>query len=414
MVKINKVLINLSMFLMFLIMTLRIFVIDYFGTSSIIVLQFCSCILLFISLIRNGSIKKNNLKFSLLFICILLPCFYNNVYLNEKIKLTGILCYIFTIIYSIFLCMKNGKEENILFFMKLLYIFSIVTSIVTWMSFLNPNLYINIVNNFFPNDSAKSVVALLNSRHVYSGLTDHYSRNAIFVSIGLLSIIYISNFYKYHTKKYIILSIFLMITLMLIGKRAHLLFLVISLIISYFVMKKISIKSISKFLLIILFSIFALGIIFKIMPETMNSFNRFFDSGVSQDISSGRFELYRDAINMYCSNNSKPIGWGGFAKNKNYQFAGVHNDYLQIFVETGIIGFIMIIGSNIFLLIYSMKRLTNSDQNLNLNYIIVTFNLFFMIYSLTGVPHYDVEVYMMYFILNSFLMWFNLKKERNI
>ena len=237
------------------------------------------------------------------------------------------------------------------------------------------------------------------------GLTDHYSRNAFYILIGILILIkkYINNKEK---KSLLLIIIFLFGSLFLIGKRAHLIFLLISLILGYFIYNKVSIKNILKFMGIsFIFGIIAIGCI-NVIPGTQNIVNRLLNVG-DVDFTSGRADLYSKAWQLYLANDSEPLGWGQFAKSTGYSFVGVHNDYIQLYCETGIIGFILIVGSNLLMLKNSinMCRLKKGG----LTFIILVYNIFFLVYSLTGIPHYDIEVYMIYFLLNCVL--FNLKEE---
>ena len=131
-----------------------------------------------------------------------------------------------------------------------------------------------------------------------------------------------------------------------------------------------------------------------------NVYDRFFVSN-KEDVSNGRFAMYEDIANQYKENKCFPIGWSQYARSTNYYHPGVHNDYLQLFYETGIIGFILVIGSNIILLFRSIK-FTKKEKN-GLGFCVLLYNFFYLTYSATGIPHYDYETYLIFFIFNSFI-----------
>ena len=137
-----------------------------------------------------------------------------------------------------------------------------------------------------------------------------------------------------------------------------------------------------------------------IIPGVNTFFYRMVNSN-HNDITNGRIELYNKAFDMYRDNDYVPIGWGQFSKSTNYSYAGVHNDYIQLFIETGLAGFLLIICSNIYILFKSIK-LTSLHKN-SLYFIILAYNIFYLLYSLTGIPHYDFEVYTIYLLLSSIL-----------
>ena len=149
---------------------------------------------------------------------------------------------------------------------------------------------------------------------------------------------------------------------------------------------------------------------YKFLPGIDYTFNKFFNNNAT-DYSTGRFDMYKEAYRLYVDNSYFPIGWGQYAKSTNYHHPALHNDYLQLFFETGMLGLFLIIMPNIIFLIKSIKFVNKKHNEISV--IILIFNLFFMTYSLTGLPHYDVEVYMIYFIFNSFLIKLCMEGDSN-
>lgn len=393
---IDNFFINFSLLLITFIMIARTYIFR-FTNSNTLSLAFLLLAILFLFLVIIKNKKMNRQKFLFLILCIfiLLPFFYKNAYFQDK-KYIGALYYIFAIFYSILFSFSSATKKNFEFLLKLLILFSFITSFVTWISFINPNFYIAKFIPLLPVEYRNSVIKMFLYHNAYAGLTDNYSRNAFFVVLGVFGEMY---FFRKEQKRNIVYILFFLLTLFLIGKRGHLLFLILSFIILYFVYNNVGIKSILKFSIIIVLSALFLLLSINNIPGISNVIDRTENS--NGDISTGRFELYEKAIYFYKNNGDKPIGWNQFSKKTNYTFVGVHNDYLQIFVETGIFGFFLIVGSNIYILkkaILYLKRTKNK-----LSCVVLIYNLFFLLYSLTGTPHYGFENYMIYFIFNAFL-----------
>ena len=187
-------------------------------------------------------------------------------------------------------------------------------------------------------------------------------------------------------------------------------FLIFSFIITYFIFNKVNIKTVLKFICIFLAIGLFTSIAIKINDEAGYVFERLMNNNV-MDVSNGRYEMYNEIWEQYKENGYMPLGWAEYASSTNYVHPGVHNDYIQLFCETGIIGFLLIIGLNIKILLNSIKYAHKSKTGIS--FIILLYNVFFLSYSLTGLPHYDIETYMYYFLINYILFHeFFAKDER--
>lgn len=122
--------------------------------------------------------------------------------------------------------------------------------------------------------------------------------------------------------------------------------------------KKDTLKKFKLFGFISVLAILVISLLIQqgYLTRFVNTFKKILSissSGIHQDISSGRFKLWGRAIELFKSSPIYGIGWGRYA---NYVFGSyreigidskindmyVHNDYLNILCETGIIGFILI------------------------------------------------------------------------
>lgn len=83
------------------------------------------------------------------------------------------------------------------------------------------------------------------------------------------------------------------------------------------------------------------------------------------DVTSGRMKLWSRAINLFKEHPVFGIGWGKFrlylTDTYNYlnegQLSNVHNNYLQLLCETGIVGLILYTGPLFYMLYRTVKRI---------------------------------------------------------
>ncbi|MBR3232741.1 O-antigen ligase family protein [Candidatus Saccharibacteria bacterium] len=389
-------LICVSLWLYFGSTTLQPIIAHIAGGEIVLAIRLLAIILAVIHAIKNPRNGKKT-QFVRLIILIFLPFLYNNMELQNA-RWLPYLGYVFAIVYSIILYKSEVSKRELHQILMIYIAFSVITSLVSWLEYISFDSYSAIAKTLFPEEnSQKMIYAFIVRKNLY-GLTSHYSRNAFFVLMGIISTLYNSEITK---KKKILILLLLTITLFAIGKRGHLLFLLLALTISYLIINKVKAKTIIRIGIAAIVSAFGVFIISRYVPQINHTIERFIVEETSDtDISSGRFEMYQDAYRLYEGNDYTPIGWGAYAASTYYYHPALHNDYLQLFYETGIIGEALVIIPNIIMLIYSAKL---ARRGVLIGKIALTYNLFFMTYALTGLPHYDHEVYLAYFILNALL-----------
>lgn len=105
---------------------------------------------------------------------------------------------------------------------------------------------------------------------------------------------------------------------------------------------------------------------------------RFIDTAETGDMSVGRVDVWLKAFSMFGKHSLVGIGWGQYV-NQGGWFWNIHNIYIQLLVETGIIGFIIYCGWFLFHLVrtwstYSKMRV-NSQDYMNKDYCLMNFSL---------------------------------------
>ncbi len=329
---------------------------------------------------------------------------YSNIYMT----------YYLCALLSRFILKENIYNAKIM--LKISLFFSLVTSVVSWLSLLVPSLYTEIIVPFI-NTSGQAEVLEELSKGNLAGLTDHYSRNAYYVVAGILILLSSiwekrgATFSFKESKKEWFLILFELVTLLAIGKRGHLVFLLLSAYIAFLLLQKTYSSKIINGLKAIVIVTFVAFVIFKFVPAAQHTLERFISLSTSDDVSNGRLENYKIAFNLFKQNYLFGIGYGGFTRLTasgltQYTYAGVHNDYIQFLCETGIVGFIFFIGLGIWSLITSgltLKQMVRTDKikNCKLKGLATwsfMFQLFVMLYSFTGLPHFDFEINTVYLV----------------
>lgn len=134
--------------------------------------------------------------------------------------------------------------------------------------------------------------------------------------------------------------------------------------------------------------------------------------GSGDDFSNLRGELSQMAINAFNNSNKMfGIGVGNFISVSGAS-TSVHNSYLQVLCEQGIIGEILFIAPLILSLAYTLKIMEIDNRNKFVHFSFVT-QLYFIIYAFTGNPTINAFGFVMYFISLSAMTPNVYSKKRN-
>ena len=400
-IKRHKVtLLGLTMIIYALIVTFRYFIDDYIFTNFSLLLYIFIILIEFLYLIfvkSNINVRNNN--FIYLSLLMFLPSLYNNAYIADDVL--ALFCYyLMTVIFCCFLYMIEPSRDLMELLLGVFFIFGVITSIITWISFFSPAIYTKYFISLLPKASQAEALSNFLRFNNRMGLTTHYSHNAYYIILAILCEIY--RYFKTKGKKELVWIAFFISTMLIVGKRGHAIFFLAAFVLSYFIFYKVKIKTILRFLGLSIVAIVFVTILIWYIPGANFLFERFALYSVnSSDTMQIRFDMYKNVWDLFKNNGYLPIGWAQYASSTNYSHPGVHNDYVQLFSEVGIIGFGFVIGSNVAMLIKSIK-VARSYMN-GFSFVILIFNIFYLLYSFTGLPHFDVDVYMCFFIFNCFL-----------
>ncbi|MCH5298560.1 MAG: O-antigen ligase family protein [Ruminococcus sp.] len=310
--------------------------------------------------------------------------------------------------------------------MNIIIVASIVYAVSTIvLIFPGTAFYSEHIASLYPNNYGGLVGCY--KRGEYAGITGHYSTNAAMMVNGLIPIVSIL-FVKIKTKESeklkatIVIAVLLFCVLILTGKRAHFLFVLCAVLVGWFFYQSNEKNRFLKILLIIGGLLFLGLIAYAAIPAVNNLISRF--SNMSDDTSVlTRYGLWEAALKGF---SERPIfgnGWTHFANSIGpsigYTAGPVHNIYVQLLCETGVVGTAVFVSFFVFMLILTVRQvrfIAHHKREVPRNtQILLLFSLlyqtYFLIYGMTGNPLYDIYEYAVYFTACSIPMFYSGRRS---
>lgn len=367
-----------------------------------------SVLLLLLSKMRSIRISKSEVAPVVLLFVMGILVFYNDDWWN----IYDISIYCATLLLCLF-SFINGKWIS--YYFKFSIVAYFIYALFTIFTYLNPDFYINNVVVLFPN--SRNRLLTWYNQGCMAGLTDHYSTNAMFLSVGLTILVcYIISIKNKRKKmgKYYFALLIILVALLLTGKRGQVVFSFIALFAVYYISLK-SKGTVKRFIKIIGFIIVFLGLFFiawQLFPELFVFMERFTQSIDNDNLTSNRSKLlWPLAINAFKSSPIFGLGWCQYTSTISTQIIGessnyhAHNIYLQLLCDTGIFGFGIYVAWILINLVSTYKIynkvLGNSVIDSKIKFYIafaLAFQIYFIFYGLTGNPLYDEEMFIPYYV----------------
>ena len=339
------------------LLVLSIFLFAYRGNLGGII----AIISLIVRILKGKFVKTNANKVLLFWILYLLVfpiCIY--IISNKNFEFYAFMGYILSLSILIF---ANELDYERIF--KYIYVGAIFIAASVLLQFLLPGIFDSIAKIIMPSNVYISVINR-NSTGYVTGLTREVSYAALFLFIGLLYSIFI--------KKNSVISFVWLGILFLTGKKAQPIFAIIAICIVLYSQTK-NLKKHLKILCGIIAGVFAIVVSFPVWKnisflERLVTFIENIKNGSDIiGLTSGRTVIYERAIELWSQNKWFGIGWENFRNIGAYGSSeyttwfnhfDVHNCYLQILCETGIIGAAIFLSILIPTLIYAIKILRNN------------------------------------------------------
>lgn len=221
------------------------------------------------------------------------------------------------------------------------------------------------------------------------------------------------------TKICVIITI---IAVFLSGKRMLSLISIIVPIFVYLISQKKASKKIGVLLVALVFLFFAMIYFSNNIDTLYNSrfFYRFANTFISlksnSDITTGRTSLYALAIEVFKQHPVFGVGVGKFIAASGSETA-VHNTYLQVLCEQGIVGIVMYIIPLLTFLLNTIKLVRNTkEDDLNMRYykFSLFFQLIYIMYAMTENVNVNMFGYVIYFLVISIYLSAKYEAHLNI
>lgn len=281
--------------------------------------------------------------------------------------------------------------------LKAFYIMGIFYSLMTLIQVFASDFYINNIFKYLRDNSTFDIVFQM-KRGLYSGFTNQTAINAMYLSMGV-GATYIMFAFGAKKKPWLLILIASEIAcIILSGKRGHIIYVSVAiLIVAYYNSSKS--KRFTTALKVVLAIVVLLLLVYYLVPSASYFFDRVLNP--DEDITNGRINRYIPAWELFRSHSIFGIGWERF-RYTYIKYSDVHNIYLQLLCETGII------GTMIFLTLF-MYSLADTIRIINYQWIkdqrvrkMLAFSLYtqivFLLYGITGNGLYDYFIFFFYII----------------
>lgn len=331
----------------------------------------------------------------------------NNYLIEER---TNVMYIITAVLFSLAACNRDGwLKESII---PLLTFIGLFYSFMTIFSYYVPGFYENIIYPFFASNGATTKY-LITWTHA-CGFTSHYSTNGMMCAMPVCCMIgYLvprTEKDRSVNKKVLIAILFLIawIALLLTTKRAHIIFCAAGALVTYYAYN--SDKPVSRWFKIATMCIVVLigfTVIASVFPNLAGFLTRFSEGSDSGDVTNGRIGLWMAAWAAFLEHPLFGNGWYYFYHNYLIitESAHVHNVYIQLLAETGIIGFACFVTFFVISFYRTFKCISSCRKgiiklqqwHLRLLAISLCYQTFFLLYCVTGTCLYEVNTMFPYF-----------------
>lgn len=292
--------------------------------------------------------------------------------------------------------------------------FAIFYSLSVWIQVFLPSLY-QVFLDLLPEVNRQAITEAGRAGRFFTGFSSNAGFTGGHIVTGLL-LVMARAVQPVKTKTRFGqagLGLFLFLSLLMTGRRAQIGFLFVALALMYVWPHRG--KSLVKKLGRLLIALLVVTLLFLVLVEwsAIPFFIRVKESiqimASGGDVSTGRHKLYGHAWRLFLDHPWFGIGWGNYrlttigAVTVRTELA-VHNIYLQLLAETGLIGFIALVLPMIAFLYLTGRSIREERRDLMdrggwdpLLLFSLGYQVFFLLYGLTGNPLYEPFFLMIYF-----------------
>jgi O-antigen ligase len=291
------------------------------------------------------------ISFSILFLSALLS-------VNMQMSLQYVAYYILYGLIFILLSFKNNWYSICI---KTQLVFSLVHAVVTILSSIFPSAYYALILPLYSTTIRGQIVYWIQNNN-YPGISGQIGTNSFFISLGIA--VTIAYLFSEQTKKkgnqILMLAIFTY-ALFLTGKRGMLIGNMVAILVTWYFgplsCKKTRIFKVFTALVTMLTVLYFLSGVVPVLEQTIG---RFLNNWGDADFSSGRVDLFKDALQIFSQKYVFGYGINTYTTLSMEGFntvAGAHNDILQLLAEVGFIGTVTYCIPIIWILVKTIKIL---------------------------------------------------------
>lgn len=271
------------------------------------------------------------------------------------------------------------------------------------VNYVFPAVYRTFIIPLFSRSAQASLYWQAALRTYFPGFTSQVGYTSYFLCMAFGALFcFRKTIYK---RWFMPLAIMILFGLLLTGKRAPTVFLLVSIMFLYFFESRER-ERFTRVLQIFLITAAAFVALFLLARITNNpAINRIFESiqniVISRDIEDvGRDQLWTQAMTYFYSNKWLGIGWTNFKNLFTLRGTHVHNIYIQLLCETGIIGFSIFAFFFTWNILTTLRRIrTAKRETYEYSWLMLSLfmQIYFLLYGITGNPLYDIEETILYF-----------------
>lgn len=323
----------------------------------------------------------------------------------------GIEIYIVMIFIFFWLAYNNNRWHSA--FLTMMRLCGVFYTVFTYICIIFPKFY---TKNIYPIFSFLGY-----DFDNKAGFTSNYGTNGLFMCTGICAFTAVLLFNTEHKVKKIdfVWLLFLLVGMLICGKRGQTIAVLFSIFVCYYFYNCNKKKGrFMKLILVLIISIIAIYIISLFFPEVLTIVMRFQEQSVKGDISTGRFTMWKSAYALFLQKPWIGHGWRSFKFTiysiDNYD---VHNVFLQLLEEVGIIGsipFYIFILINFIKAVQLMIKIRKTDEKcVYTKYISVSviYETFFICMCATGTAYYQIEYLFTYFMCCALIHYYSKQKE---
>lgn len=250
------------------------------------------------------------------------------------------------------LCSRDPKDYEAA--RSVMRIMAVFFTVGVYLQRFLPSIY-RIIIRVFPSTFESALAAGIGTTGGIKGFTTNVGFTAAYIIMGVFAILSNIAEKKRAGRRQIITLGFLLLAILLTGKRAPFLFLIMTVIVVYLITNRGSKRTRSILIgIMVILTLLILSNFYLELLDRIPFFHRIIRTiekyQAGQDISSGRFRLYAWALRLFIRNPIFGIGWGKYRTTvvgvATYMKAlETHNVYLQLLCETGIVGFFSFLGA---------------------------------------------------------------------